>query len=462
MNIATTIAPATARDIAVIVADAFAHMASRADDLPGWCDQKDSVARALQAALGIKLAPEAIEQEDFLTARAFRDYRRQTRRRYRKVLVKTPRLIAAVDDFEEPDRRFRYQPRLTADDVNAARLVIHQTLLLELARKKRLRATIGDDFLTDWTILKRVLAKHQSFRDIAQELGLDKSGNGIGRRFRAAIATITEALGPVDWPLSPHPRTYNRGPRERTGRRPKWRHQLHIHTDRPGFQVREQVLAPELDLVARFLADGGAVQKLPDGLAVDFDVKSNITDVKRCACYGADGKLLWVISSRPQAAWDNVVLDAERYHDADLDVGPKWQGKAHADFEKKYRRGLQWLDPWQSKPAERFAVMFYNKHEDKLLPGRKNGADRRGRPNRDCAGPDWEYQGIYVAIREPPRQREVYAPGWDDGPIPKRSTVSGVEPGEVRNDTRDLMARWVPPSSYLNLTPEEVNTPFFE
>ena len=148
MNYVAAIAPATARDIAVIVADAFAHMARRADDLPGWCDQKDSVARALQAALGIRLALEAIEQEDFLTARAFRDYRRQTRRRYRKVLVKTPRLIAAVDDFEEPDRRFRYQPHLTADDVDAARLVIHQAnrvLLLEIARKKRWRATIGDD-----------------------------------------------------------------------------------------------------------------------------------------------------------------------------------------------------------------------------------------------------------------------------------------------------------------------------
>ena len=443
MNQAATIAPAA---VPTWVRDAVACMASWADDLPGWCTQNEPIAEALQTALGIRLALEAIEQEDFQTARAFRDYRRQTRRRYRKVLVKTPRLIAAVDDFEEPDRRFRYRPRLVIgrDDTDAARLVVTRAVtVLALAiirkrsveelgfRKRRLRATIGDDFLTDWTIIKRVLVEHQSFRSLAQELGLDEKA--IRKRFHGAIAAIAAAIGPVQWPesLSPHPRTYSRGPRERTGRRPQWRHQLHLHADRPDFQTREQVLSPELDLVARFLAGGGTIQKLPDGLAVDFSgflqhQNGQVTNVKRCAAYGADGKLLWVISSRPQAAWDDVVPNAARYHDADLDVDPKWQGKAHADFEKKYRRGLQWSTPWQSKPTQRFAIKFYNAGEDGLLPGRKNGADIRGRPNRDCTGPDWEYRGIYVTMREPPRQREVYAPGWDDGPIPKRSTVAGV------------------------------------
>jgi hypothetical protein len=140
---------------------------------------------------------------------------------------------------------------------------------------------------------------------------------------------------------------------------------------------------------------------------------------------------------------------------------PRWAGKQHAAFERKWWRGLQWLDPWQSKEAQRFAVKFYNIGEDGLLPGRKNGADRRGRPNRDCTAPDWEYQGVYVAMLPPPDHRKAYAPGWDNGPMPKRSAISGVEPGEV-NDARDLMARWVPPASYFNLTPEELNTPFFE
>jgi hypothetical protein len=209
---------------------------------------------------------------------------------------------------------------------------------------------------------------------------------------------------------------------------------------------------------------------------VDFSKYHEITDVKRCACYGADGELLWVVSSRPQAAWDNV-LGGERYPDADLFGETKWEGKLHAAFEAKYRRGLQWLDPWQSKPTQRFTVKFYNCAEDNLLPGKRNGGGRLrsfdgvvGRclaafqqpteGSRGCTGPDWEYQGIYVAMRpEPQRRGEVYAPGWDDGPIPRRSTSSGVEPGEVGNDTRDLMARWVPPASYFN---DNMNNPFFE
>ena len=172
MHDIVTIAPAEARDTPAIEADAFAHLARLADDLPGWCDQTDpSRLSGLQAALGLRLALELIAKEDFLAARAFRDYRRKTRRRYRKVLVKTPRLIAAVDDFEEPDRRFRYRPRLiiSQDEVDAAGLVVHHSnrvLLLEIAGKKRWRASIGsDDFLSDWTIIKRHLVQHQSFRE---------------------------------------------------------------------------------------------------------------------------------------------------------------------------------------------------------------------------------------------------------------------------------------------------------
>jgi hypothetical protein len=462
MDQRTTITPVP---VPSLVRDANARMALWANVLPGWCNQDDTFAGALQAALGIRLADEEIDKEDDLIRIA---------------------LFWLVDDryfedVEDTKRRFRYRPRLiiSQSDRDAAALVVTRAvtvLTLAAIRKGRWRATIGDDFLTDWTIVKRVLIKHQSFRDFAKELGLDE--RAIRQRFHSAIEAIAAAIGPVQWPksLSPHPRTYSRGPRERMGRRPQWRDQLHVHVDRPDFQGRDQVLASELDLVARFLADGGAVQKLPPGLAVDFDtvdVKGHpighvsgidtnhiVTTLKQCACYGPDGELLWVVSSRPQAAWDNVVPSASRYHDADLDVEPKWQGKAHADFEKKYLRGQQWLDPWQSRQTQRFAVKFYNASEDGLLPGRLNGAERRGRPNRDCTGPDWEYQGVFVTMREPPRQREVYAPGWDEGPIPKRA-VLGVEPSDVINDTIDLLVRWSPPSSYFNLTPEEINTPFF-
>jgi hypothetical protein len=482
VNKAATI---TTRPLAVMsLHDALIRMDLWANELPGWCTQKEPIARSLQASLGIRLIDELIEREDFLTARAFRDFRRKTRRRYRQALVKSPRLIAAVDDFEEPDRRFRYRPRriVTQQDLDAARLVVTRAvtvLALAVIRKKRWRAKIGDNFLTDWTILKHILASsapnrfdswgnpsnwaHPSFRGLAAELGFDEKA--IRKRFDGAIEAIKDAIGPVE-SLSPQPRTYSRRPRQRTARRPQWRDQLHVHVDRPSFQTRRQVLASELDLVARFVADGGVVQKLPPGLAVDFGgflthQSGQVTNVKRCATYGAGGELLWVVSSRPQPAWDNVRGVARRV-DADLDVPNKWQGKAHVDFEKKYRRGQQWVNAWQSRPTHRFAVKFYNAGEDGLLPGRLNGAEIRGRPNRDCTGPEWEYQGIFVVMREPPRQREVYAPGWDDGPIPKRSTEAGFESSDVRNDSVDLMARWAPPSSYFNLTPEEMNTPFFE
>jgi hypothetical protein len=461
MHDRTTIAPAAAP---TLLKDAVARMALWANVLPGWCDQDEPAAKILQTALGISLVPEEIDKED-------------------EQVLMTLRLVddKYFDDIEDTKRRFRYRPRLvvTQDDIEAAGLVIHQAnrvLLLEIARKKRWRATIGGDvFLSDWTIIKQHLVQHLSLREIARELGLDEAG--IRRRFHDALASISTAFGPIQWPesLSPHPNPYYRGAR-RTGRRPVWRHKIHIHEDRPGFQSRERVLTAELDLAARFIANGGAIQKLPPGLAVDFDtadvkghpighvsgvdIDGNPTTRKQCAAYGADGELLWVVSSRPQAAWDNE-RGGPRYPDQDLFADARWEGKQHAAFERRWRRGLQWLDPWQSRPTQRFAIKFYNASEDGLLPGRKNGADRRGRPNRDCTGPDWEYQGIYVAMREPPRQREVYAPGWDEGPIPKRSS-GGVEPGDVRNDTRDLMARWSPPASYFNLTPEEMNTPFFE
>jgi hypothetical protein len=331
--------------VPVLVRNAFAHMARRADDLPGWCDHTDPVARALQAALGFRLALEQIAKEDERAAMALR--------------------LVDDDYFEDDERRLRYLPRrlITQDDIDAARLTVARAvtvLALAVIRKKRWRAPIGEDaFLTDWTIIKRVLAEsapshfdswgqpnqwdHPSFRDLAREYGLDKSGNGIGRRFRAAIKAIAKVLGPVEWPqsLSPH-----HLPHYRAGVRPAWHHKIHVHQDTqagwypPDFQSREQVLATELELVARFVANGGTVQKLPPGLAVDFDEHDGHIAGKLCAAYGAEGELLWVVSSRPQPAWDNVP-GGPRYPDIDLFGASKWEGKMHATFAKAYRRGLQ-------------------------------------------------------------------------------------------------------------------------
>ena len=137
------------------------------------------VAGALQAALGIRLAPEEIAKEDERAAL-------------------TPRL-ADEDYFLATERQFRYRPRLVIgrDDTDAARLVVTRAatvLTLAAIRKKRWRAMIGDDFLADWTIIKRVLVQHQSIRDLAQELGLDKSGSGLSYRFREAIKAIAEVM----------------------------------------------------------------------------------------------------------------------------------------------------------------------------------------------------------------------------------------------------------------------------
>jgi hypothetical protein len=141
--------------------------------------------------------------------------------------------------------------------------------------------------------------------------------------------------------------------------------------------------------------------------------------------------------------------------DADLFGDAKWEGKQHSSFERRYRKGLQWLERWQSKQTQRFAVKFYNCREDNLLHGKKNRGGRARtfdevigkrclasfqQPTdgcRDCTGPAWEW--------------------WTIGSA-RSSSSSGVESGEVRGDTRDQMAIWAPPSSYFNLTPEEMNT----
>ena len=234
---------------------AFAKMASWADDLSGWCDHSEPICRALQAALGIRAALEEIAKEDELVASAIRE------------------VLIDDDDFEDTSRRFRYSARrvITSDDTDAARWVYHcanRTLLIAVARKKRWRAAAGEVFLSDWSIIKRVLVRHQSLRDIAEELGLDKSGSGLSGRFRDAIGAIAESVGPVEWPLSrlsPQPNPYSRGAwiLARTGQRPRWRHKLHIHSG-------ARTSSSDRGLVDGFIADGGTIQKLSAGLSVDF------------------------------------------------------------------------------------------------------------------------------------------------------------------------------------------------
>jgi hypothetical protein len=316
MKITTTI---TAAPVPALLRDAAARMALWANVLPGWCDQDEPAARVLQTALGIMLVPEEIDKED-------------------EQVLMTLRLVddKYFDDIEDTKRRFRYRPRLVVarDDIEAAGLVIQYGIrasnLSEIAPGKRWRATTddGNAFLSDWSIIKRHLIQHLSFREIARDLGLDEAG--IRRRFHKAIASISAAFGPIQWPdsLSPHQNPYSRRVFSRTGQRPVWHHKLHIHVDRPDFQSREQALAAELELAARFVAAkvrlavlqimriDPAIVQVPDMDEViasgNFSVRHNEAisadniSGQHCTCYGPDDKILWTVSRRPQPAYDNA------------------------------------------------------------------------------------------------------------------------------------------------------------
>ena len=324
MNQAVTTAPAAVPEI---VREAVARMTLWANVLPGWCDQDEPAAKVLQTALGVWLVPGEIDKED-------------------EEVLMTLRLVddKYFDDVDDTKRRFRYRPRLVVAqaDIEAAGLVIqhsNRVLLLEIARKKALgkrwRATIddGNAFLSDWSIIKRHLVQHLSFREIARDLGLDEAG--IRRRFHDALASISAAFGPIQWPqsLSPHPNPYYRGTR-RIGRRPVWHHKIHIHEDRPDFQTREQVLAEELAKVDQFIAAGGTVQKLPPGLAVDFDT----ADVKGHPI----GHVTKVRPAQPTVLMANFYgwfppdlkplgttnPGRSRYPDGDLFADARWEGNS--------------------------------------------------------------------------------------------------------------------------------------
>ena len=237
----TAIAPTA---IPISVHDAFVRMARRADNLPSWCDQGEPVARAIQAALGIRLVPELIDREDHVAAAL-------------RLLI--PALEELVDrDFEYADRRFRHRPRcvITVDDIAAAELVVasaSKVLIRAVIFKERWRATIGDKFLTDWTIIKRVMFNRQSFRDFARELGLDE--RAIRTRFHDAIEAIAANVGPVRWPksLSPHRLPYNRG---RCGNVADMASPDPYPCRPPGFQTREQVLSCRTDTGSRMARRG--------------------------------------------------------------------------------------------------------------------------------------------------------------------------------------------------------------
>jgi hypothetical protein len=90
--------------------------------------------------------------------------------------------------------------RVTKDDVTAARLLIHYcnlALLPSLTEWSRFRPNRDDGTRTpDWRIVQLMLDERLSTRKVATRLGLDHSG--VSKRFKAAIATISEQVGPLE------------------------------------------------------------------------------------------------------------------------------------------------------------------------------------------------------------------------------------------------------------------------
>jgi hypothetical protein len=105
-----------------------------------------------------------------------------------------------------PDRELlkRFLPpkfrKITKDDVTAARLVIANTSsILYFAQRDRQRWHYDEDGTakTDETIIRLLLRDRLTAREVAARLGLDDTGSGVIKRFKAAIAQISDVVGPL-------------------------------------------------------------------------------------------------------------------------------------------------------------------------------------------------------------------------------------------------------------------------
>jgi hypothetical protein len=90
--------------------------------------------------------------------------------------------------------------RIIKDDVTAARIVIANTSsILYFAQRGRQRWHYdgGGTAKTDEAIIRLMLRDRLTAREIAARLGLDDTGSGVIKRFRTAIAQISDAVGPL-------------------------------------------------------------------------------------------------------------------------------------------------------------------------------------------------------------------------------------------------------------------------
>ena len=203
--------------------DAFARMASLKRYLPGLKDHGHPIADALQVSFWIQqldaqtsIRGETAEEKRRRKSEAFLQRERALSSKGSGVppnKMGAPGSIMVTSDVGRellrdlhPERKLlqRYLPRKhlrsTKDDVTAARVVIANSIsILHLALKKKDRwhpNRADGSYTSDWTIIRMRLRDRLSAREIAAQLGLDRSGSDVTRRFKAALDTISEVVDP--------------------------------------------------------------------------------------------------------------------------------------------------------------------------------------------------------------------------------------------------------------------------
>ena len=195
--------------------DAYARMAGLKRYLPGLKDYGHPIADALQVSFWIS----ALDAETSIRAETAEEKRRRKCEEFMRVWRGSPQkmdspgsIMVTSDVGREllrdlhPERKLlqRYLPRkrlrVTKDGTTAARIVIADSisiLHLALDKKERWHPNRADgSYTTDWTILRMRLRDRLSAREIAEQLGLDRSGSDVTRRFKAALDTISEVVDP--------------------------------------------------------------------------------------------------------------------------------------------------------------------------------------------------------------------------------------------------------------------------
>jgi hypothetical protein len=203
--------------------DAYARMAGRKRYLPGLKNYDHPIADALQVSFWIlqldaatSIRTETAEEKRRRKCERFLQRERALSSKGTGVppseMDASGAVMLTTDAGREllrdlhPDRELlkRFLPpkwrRITKDDVTAAWIVISNTSsILYFAQRDRQRWHYDDDGTakTDETIIRLLLRDRLTAREIAARLRVDDTGSGVIKRFKAAIAQISDVVGPL-------------------------------------------------------------------------------------------------------------------------------------------------------------------------------------------------------------------------------------------------------------------------